>query len=197
MTEYIAVLLSAAVLGAKAVGILPAPLLSSAAFYSSERVLAERAAVDALQTTVSPRPLAGRTDASSGAMATTTLEATIEPEWLGWKGIRLVCRSPQYQAEASVSDGKAGLRMAIWGTIERIGRGRWLVSYSVDLRVADGDEVRRIAVAGAGVWEEDKPVRIVTASGWSVILRISPTNGEGESESKSNKDPWRERKAPG
>lgn len=197
MTEYIAVLLSAVVLGVEAAAIPPAPPFSSAGAYSGERALAERAAVDALQTTSSPRPFSGKTDASSGAIATSALEATIEPEWLGWKGIKLVCRSPQYQAEASVSDGKAGLRMAIWGTIERIGRGRWLVSYSLDLRVADGSEVRRIAVAGAGVWEENKPVRIVTASGWSVILRISPSNGEGESESESDKDPWRDRKAPG
>lgn len=107
------------------------------------------------------------------AVSPVSIEATIEPEWLDWTGMHLVCQDDRYQGQARVGDGQAFLRVAIAGTVHSMNAGLWLVTYRLEMQLGNGSQIKRLAAAGSAVCKEGERAQIATIGGLSVFLRVS------------------------
>lgn len=114
--------------------------------------------------------------ASSESVSAVTIEATIEPKWLDWTGILLICQGDQYRGQARVTDGQAFLRFGASGTIHPTETGLWLVTYRLEMQLGDGSQIKRVAAAGSAVCKEGERVKIVTIGGLSVLLQVWRTD---------------------
>lgn len=108
------------------------------------------------------------------AVSPLIIEMVVEPDWLGWKGIQLLCHGNLYGGEGHFGNDKDNLHTTISGTIRSMEAGTWLVTYRLELSLRQGGEAKRIYSIGSGVLLENKAVTIVTIGGLSVTMRLSP-----------------------
>ncbi len=104
------------------------------------------------------------------------LKVAMDPGF-GAKGeIELVCTTKTYQGECNSKNQNSSLRMAVSGTIEKMGQGRFLISYDLGVRLGDSSGVTRFSAAGSGLLLEGRPTRIVSIGGRSVTMTATIIN---------------------
>lgn len=114
-----------------------------------------------------------------------SLEVTVDAESFPGRQIKLICPWSTYQGEFHGRDGGRSLRIAISGTIEKTDRGRFLISYDLEVRLTDGAGKTRFSAAGSGLFSNGKPRRIFTVAGKSVTVTATPIKPSPESPSPS------------
>jgi hypothetical protein len=99
-----------------------------------------------------------------------SLEVTVDAESFPGRQIKLICPWSTYQAQFHGRDGGRSLRIAISGTIEKIDGERYLISYDLEVRLADHRGKTRFSAAGSGLFSSGQPRRIFTVANKSVTL---------------------------